>query len=336
MTDTGRTPPRGEFAWIAQLVEILGDRSRGTIGDDTATIEADGASWAWTVDALVEGVHFRFDWLEPEDVGRRALVSSLSDLAAAGAEPVGALVVAAGRPATIAERIERIYRGIRAAGDEAECPVLGGDLARADGPLHVTVTALGRVRGGAPLARSGVRAGDEIWVTGSLGGPAAAIALLAAAADGRALAAARAHPAYERLAAPRARLAEIRWLRARATVHAAIDVSDGLSGDAGHLAERSGVRIILEPDHLPIHPGAVLAARSLGADAREWALHGGEEFELLLAAPAGALEPHAERFQATFGILLTRIGAAHLGAGLFERSGGAEQPLLPRSWDHFA
>ena len=326
---------RGEFAWIARLVEILGEPSRGRIGDDTATIEIGGDRLAWTVDTLVEGVHFRFDWLDPEAVGRRALVASLSDLAAAGAEPLGALVVAAGPTATVAARLEGVYHGLRAAGDEAHCPVLGGDLARTEGPLHVTVTALGRVSG-APLGRSGARAGDELWVTGELGGPAAAIALLAATAPALALAAVRAHPAYERLAAPRARLAEMRWLRERADLHAAIDVSDGISGDAAHIAERSGVRVVLEPDRVPVHPGAALAARSLGADAREWALHGGEEFELLLAAPPGALAPHAAAFQSTFGIPLTRIGEARAGAGIAVRSDGAEQALVPRSWDHFA
>lgn len=326
--------PRGEFDWIARLVEILGDSARAAIGDDTAVVEHEGRALAWTMDTLVEGVHFRFDWLDPAAIGRRALVASLSDLAATGARPLAALVSAAGPRATVAARIEGIYEGLRAAADEAACAVVGGDLARAEGPLHLTVTALGEIAG-QPLRRGGVRAGDEIWVTGALGGPAAAVALLGAASP-EPIPDLRDHPAYGRLAAPRARHAEMRWLLDHAEIHAAIDVSDGVSGDAGHLAERSGVRIVLEPDRLPLHPGAVLAARALGVDPGEWALHGGEEFELLLSAPPAALERQAERFSARFGIPLTRIGEAHLGAGLFARKGGRVERLDPASWDHFA
>ena len=102
------------------------------------------------------------------------------------------------------------------------------------------------------------------------------------------------------------------------------------------LAERSGVRIVIEPDRLLLHPGAALAARALGVDPGEWALHGGEEFELLLAAPPAALERQAARFTARFGIPLTRIGEAHIGAGLFARRGGQVERLDSASWDHFA
>ncbi len=334
----------GEFAWIARLASILGGAAQASIGDDTATIDTDGGAWSWTVDTLVENVHFRFDWLDPEDVGRRALVASLSDLAAADAGPAGALVTAAGPSAVIAERLEGVYRGLRAVADETGCPVLGGDLSRAEGPLHLTVTALGRSRGDRPLGRSGARPGDEIWVTGALGAPAAALALLGDAGSPAVLSAARAHPAFERLARPRARLAEVRWLRARAPLHAAIDVSDGVSGDAGHLAERSRVAIVLEPGRVPVHPAAAEAARALAgpasgagdAAAAAWALHGGEEFELLLAAPPGALAPLADDFRASFDLGLTRIGAARAGSGVFARADGAETPLAPRSWDHFA
>lgn len=328
-------PPRGEFAWIARLAEILGEPARSAIGDDAAIVEGQDSPWAWTTDTLVEDVHFRFDWLDPEAVGRRALVASLSDLAAAGARPAGALVAVAGPAATVTRRIEGLYAGLRDAGRGAECPILGGDLSRAEGPLHVTVTALGPVVGGPPLSRGGARAGDEIGLTGALGAPAAALALLAAASP-EALPDVRAHPAYERLAAPAARNGEIAWLRERVGIHAAIDLSDGLSGDALHLTERSGVAIVLEPGRIPIHPGAVEAARTLGTATLEWALHGGEEFELLVAAPPGALEEHAARFQARFGIALTVIGAVRAGDGVWTRSEGGERRLVPRSWDHFA
>lgn len=340
---TGSIPagPRGEFEWIDRLVELLGPAARGpggdvAIGDDAAIVAGPGGeTWAWTVDTLVEGVHFRFDWLAPEDVGHRALAASLSDLAAACAEPVGALVTAAGPRETAEARLEDIYRGIAELAGEAGCPILGGDLARAAGPLHLTVTALGRCPSGAPPGRGGAKPGDGVWVTGRLGAPAAAVALLAAAGDPHALAAARAHPAARRLAHPTPRLAEAAWLAARSPLHALIDVSDGVSSDAAHVARRSGARILLDADRIPVHPAAEDVAVRLGSEARDWALHGGEEFELLLAAPAGAIEPHAEAFEARFGIPLTRIGSVEAGRGLATRDGGSETPLAPGGWDHF-
>jgi thiamine-monophosphate kinase len=340
MTGGISSGPRGEFEWIDRLVELLGPAARlpGSdlaIGDDVAVLAGfGGETWAWTVDTLVEGVHFRFDWLEPEAVGHRALAASLSDLAAACAEPVGALVTAAGPRETAEERLEGIYRGIGALATESRCPILGGDLARAAGPLHLGVTALGRCPHGAPPGRGGAKPGDGVWVTGKLGAPAAAVALFGAAADPPALAAARAHPAAGRLSRPSPRLAEAAWLSARSSLHAVIDVSDGVSSDAAHVARRSGARILLDRDRIPVHPAAADAAIRLGVDAREWALHGGEEFELLLAAPDGAIESHVAAFEERFGIPLTRIGSVESGRGLATRDGGREIPLAPGGWDH--
>lgn len=337
---------RGEFEWIARLGGILESAGasgpavagRTPRGDDAAVIEdGAGGAWAWTMDTLVEGVHFRFDWLAPEDVGHRALAASLSDLAATGAAPVGALVSAAGPAATLAARLEGIYRGLATLAARAGCPIVGGDLARADGPLHLTVTALGRVSAGPPLGRAGARTGDEVWVSGRLGGPAAAIALIhAAARAGRDPRLAADRPSGQRFARPAPRGPEVAWLRERAPIAAAIDLSDGLSGDAAHVARASGVRIVLDPAALPILPDAAAAARELGADPVAWALHGGEEFELLLIARPATLGPLAPGFEAEFGIPLTRIGEVGPGAGVHLFADGVERPLASRSWDHFA
>ena len=333
--------PRGEFAWIERLFEVLGPASRRrdriAAGDDVALIEGPtGETWAWTVDGLVEGVHFRFDWLEPEAVGHRALAASLSDLAAAIAEPIGVLVTAAGTPATFDARLEGVYRGLRDLAVRTACPVLGGDLSRSDGPLYLTVTALGRCARGAPPGRSGAEPGDEVWVTGALGAPAAAIELLArAGSDPARLATARAHPAVQRLARPEPRLGEIAWLADRAPLHALIDVSDGISGDLAHIADRSGVRIAIELPTLPVHADALDAAARIGVDAGLWALHGGEEFEIAACAPPGAIAPHVAEFESRFGIPLTRIGSVEKGLGIVGRVGEAEVPTEVRSWDHF-
>jgi thiamine-monophosphate kinase len=334
--------PRGEFEWIDRLVEILGPATpriegKPAIGDDVAVLRGPGGeTWAWTVDGLVEGIHFRFDWLEPEAVGHRALAASLSDLAAAIAEPIGALVTATGSSEAFETRLEGIYRGLGELAHRSGCPVLGGDLSRAEGPLQLTVTALGRCGRGEPPGRGGAEPGDEVWVSGQLGAPAAAVELLTRAGDDPAtLAEARAHPAAARLARPAPRLDEVGWLAARAPLHALIDVSDGISSDAAHVAERSRVRIEIETGCIPVHPAALDAARRLSADAVGWALHGGEEFELLLCAPAGAIEPLAPSFEERFGIPLTRIGAVERGSGVVRREARNVTPLEPGGWDHF-
>ena len=332
---------RGEFAWIDRLLDVLGPAARAgdriAAGDDVAVIEGrDGEAWAWTADALVEGVHFRFDWLDPEAVGHRALAASLSDLAAAIAEPIGVLVTAAGSRAAFEARLEGIYRGLRDLAIRSDCPVLGGDLSRSEGPLQLTVTALGRCPRGAPPGRGGAKPGDEVWVTGALGAPAAAIELLTEAGNDPArLSAARAHGAVRRLARPEPRLAEVAWLAERVALHALIDISDGISGDLSHVADRSGVRIAIEAGHLPVHDDALDAAARLGADARIWALHGGEEFEIAASAPPGSIGPHAAEFASRFGIPLTRIGSVEEGSGIVVREGGAEEAITPGSWDHF-
>jgi thiamine-monophosphate kinase len=333
--------PRGEFAWIERLLEILGPAARvggrTAAGDDVAVIEGPaGEPWAWTADTLVEGVHFRFDWLDPEAVGHRALAASLSDIAAAIAEPVGVLVTAAGSRATFEARLEGVYAGLEGLASRTSCPVLGGDLSRSDGPLHLTVTALGRCRRGTPPGRAGAEPGDDVWVTGALGAPAAAVELLARAGeDPDRLAAARAHPAVRRLARPEPRLHEIAWLAERAPLHALIDVSDGISGDLGHIADKSGVRIAIETGMLPVHVDALDAAASIGVDAGPWALHGGEEFEIAACAPAGSVDPHVDAFEARFGIPLTRIGSVEEGRGLVGRGDRGEEPIAPGGWDHF-
>ena len=332
---------RGEFEWIERLVEILGPAATGVggrlaIGDDVAVLHGPGEEWwAWTVDALVEGVHFRFDWLEPEEIGHRALAASLSDLAASIAEPVGALVTVAGAAATLDGSLEGIYRGIGDLARRTGCPILGGDLSRAEGPLHLTVTAIGRC-GREPPGRGGAEPGDELAITGRLGAPAAAIELLGRSRENPSrLAEAREHASMTRLARPSPRVAEAAWLADRTELHAVIDVSDGLSSDAQHLAGRSRVRVALDVDRIPIHPATLEAARLTGLNAADWALHGGEEFELLFCAPAGSVERLALSFEERFGIPLTRIGTVEAGTGVVRREGANERPLERGGWDHF-
>ena len=278
-----------EFDAIRSLLAIWGERAVG-IGDDAAVIDIPmGELTVVSTDASIENVHFRREWMSPEEIGARATAAALSDLAAMAATPRG-LLVALGVPASWRADLPRLANGVGAAAAAAQCPIIGGNLSSA-AELSLTITVVGSaVR---PLSRAGARAGDIIHVTGRLGGPGAALRALAAgaipSADYRA-----------RFAGPVPRLTEARWLEKHGA-RAAIDISDGLVADAAHLARASGVTIALDERDIPCIAGVATGD----------ALASGEEYELLVAVPRSFAVSHKE-FERQFGIPLTAIGVVEV------------------------
>src|SRR3989454_3109078 len=271
------------------------------------------------IDLSLEGVHFRTDWLSFREIGWRATAAAMSDLAAEGAQPLGVLV-SLGIPGDVqratgnASPAVQIMAGVGAAVRSVGASVLGGDLVRSSRHL-VDVCALGVAQ--RPVRRSGARPGDGLWVTGRLGGAGLALAALRA---GRRLA-----PALRRrFARPQARIAAGGWL-ARRGARAMIDISDGLAGDAGHLAAASGVRIAIELERVPRWPGVTPLA----------AAQSGEEYELLVAMPRSfGTEGGARAFRRATGLPLTRIGRCASGRGLRMTDGG-RLITPPPGFDHF-
>jgi thiamine-monophosphate kinase len=255
-------------------------------------------------------VHFRREWLTSEEIGARAAAAALSDLAAMGATPVG-LLLALGVPANWRRAIPEIAHGVGDVADQAGCPIVGGNVTRAN-DLSLTITVLGTVA--RALGRNGVRPGDILFVTGRLGGPGAA--LTAWLADGVPRPAHRA-----RFAGARPRLNEARWLAAHGAT-AAIDISDGLLADAAHLGRASRVQLEVELAALP-------CVDDVTADE---AAESGEEYELLVAFPSDAL-PDVADFERTFALPLTPIGVAGEGAGVEVIGARVE---APRGHDHLA
>ena len=303
-----------EFDRIRAIARTLGARA-GTLGDDCAWIEQGGGWLAMSTDVSVEGVHFRRDWLSLEEIGWRAATSALSDLAAGGAMALGALIAVTQPGGDAPGALTALMDGAGSAVAASGGKVLGGDLSRGDS-LSLAVTVIGHAE--APLGRVGARPGDTLWVTGRLGGARAA---LLAWLGGR-----TPDPdARDRFAKPHPRLAEGRALR-RAGARAMLDLSDGLGGDAGHLAAASGVGIILELDRLPLDSSvAGEAARQRIAPALLGA-QGGEDYELLVAMPDG--------FQGLQDVPLTRIGSVVEGEGVRHLLSG-EEVEVP-GFDHFA
>jgi len=230
----------GELGLLAEL-ERRGLAQR--IENDAAQL-ADG--FVVTQDALVEGVHFRLDWISWRDLGFRAAAVNLSDLAASGAEPEGLVVTLAARSDTAVADVVELYEGLA----EAGVPVLGGDTSAAES-LVLSVTALGRSR--RVPGRSGARPGDVLVVTGPLGAAGAAFR-------------------EQRYVRPPLRIEEGR--RLAETAHAMLDVSDGLAADAAHLARRSGCLVVIDLERVPLAPGATVDDLAFG-----------EDYELLAATP---------------------------------------------------
>ena len=316
--------PLGEFDLIARYFTRPVRRAALGVGDDCALFApAPGMQLATSSDMLVEGRHF-LSTVAPQRLGHKALAVNLSDLAACAAQPL-AFTLALALPQADEAWLEGFSRGLLALADEHGCELVGGDTTR--GPLTICITAFGEVPTGQALLRSGARAGDDLYVSGTLG--AARLALEAfrgtVALPGDAFETVRV--AMEQ---PQPRIALGVALRGVAT--SAIDISDGLLGDLAHLLRRSNAGALLDVDALP--RSAVLAAQTRALQ-RECLLAGGDDYELLFTAPPGrAAAVHAASAQGK--IAVTRIGRIEAEPGLRLVDGRGE-PVANTysSFDHF-
>jgi len=309
-----------EFDLIAAIRDRLGGPAGASgvrigIGDDAAvTACSDGTARAVSVDALVDGVGFRRAWCPPEAIGRKAAGAALSDLAAMGAEPTE-LYAWLGLPGDLdRDAALELADGLAAVAAANGAALLGGDLTRS-AVLAVCVTAIGRTADPeSMIGRSGAEAGDAICVTGSFGGAAAGLMLLEHPELAAEVPAADATAARGRQLAPVPRIAAGRALAANGA-RAMIDVSDGLGGDAEHLAAASGVGIEIELDRVPLAAGVVAVAAAAGRDPVELAAAGGEDYELLCAIPRGRLAACRAAVEAA-GEVLTEVGRVEPGAAV--------------------
>ena len=308
------------------------------IGDDCAILRSPRRhELLVTTDFTLEGRHFRRDWHPPESVGHRALARGLSDLAAMGARPLAAfLSLALPREmlATAAGRrwVERFFAGLTGLAKQFAVPVAGGDTSESPcGLVLADIVLVGSAPAGKALRRSGGRSGDALYVTGALGGAAAELAEMGRSA-GAGHKAAR-MPASSQTAdhphmLPQPRVPVGLELLRRRLATAAIDLSDGLSTDLAHLCHESGVGAEISAAGLPIHP---LALRAAPQRAIELALNGGEDYELLFAAPATVRVPRS-----VAGVPITCIGSLVRGKAIsLVDSAGRKRPLKPGGWEPF-
>lgn len=334
----------GEFELLARIRERLpasGPRTHLGSGDDAAVTVPGGAT-ATSVDALVDGVHFRRGLATPTQIGHKALATALSDLAAMGAEAGEAYVVLGLPPDFSEEECIELLDGMVALAGETGTELAGGDLTRSD-QLFLAITVVGHAPDPETLVRrAGAKPGDALVLTGEIGGAAAGLLLLqntdwsidpsirwskdqSTSSWAGALRARQLEPT-PRLAAGRA--------LALAGATAMIDLSDGLGADAGHMARASGVKLEIEAEAVPLAPGAVALSEATGRD--PWRLlSGGEDYELLACVPRDSLEKATETVLSKAGIPLTQVGEVQAGSGVEIRLPGGRL-LEPEGFDQLA
>jgi thiamine-monophosphate kinase len=342
-TNSARSPNRGELALIRHIRSRAPGSASSTlrlgIGDDCALLRPrPGEEFAVTTDLCIAGRHFRLDWHPPESVGHRALARGLSDLAAMGARPVAAFL-SLGLPRELANPkgrwssswVARFFDGLLDLAAAHKTPLAGGDLSECPTPL-ADIVLVGAVPAGGAMLRSTARPGDLLYVTGTLGGGAASLPHLDRLARQNKSRSSGSKPPriprdLEPLLArhlfPRPRIAQ--GLRLRGLASAAMDMSDGLSSDLNRICEESHVAAEIDPALLPIHPGATL----------DYALHGGDDYELLFTAPPSTRIP-----KKIAGVSITRIGrilkARPNRPPITVLTQQGPQPLKPQGWEHFS
>jgi thiamine-monophosphate kinase len=314
----------GEFDLIAKYFTRSVKRAALGVGDDCALFATSpGTQLAVSSDMLVEGRHF-LPTVAPERLGHKALAVNLSDLAACGAKPV-AFTLALALPRVDETFLAGFARGLLALADRHECELIGGDTTQ--GPLNICITVFGEVPTGQALLRSGARAGDLLYASGTLGDARAALEVFRGTL---ALPGAAFDSVRSAMEQPQPRIALGMALRGVAT--SAIDVSDGLLGDLAHILRRSNVGATVEVDALP--RSAVLATLPL-AQQREFTLAGGDDYELVFSAPPERAAQVADAARRA-GVPVTRIGRIESDAGLrlVDAAGGTVANTVG-SFDHF-
>ncbi|MDX3904799.1 MAG: thiamine-phosphate kinase [Pigmentiphaga sp.] len=321
----------GEFDLIRRHFTRPSPAGMLGVGDDCALLPDTGCATAVSTDLLIEGRHFFAD-VDPRALGHKALAVNLSDLAAMGARPT-AFVLGLALPRIDDAWLSAFAQGMFALADAHGCPLVGGDTTRSLAGVTISVTVFGAVPADGALRRAGARPGDDIWVSGPLGDADLALRLLsgdsAVPVDDRAAALAATRRALE-WPAPRVALG----LALRGLAHAAIDISDGLLQDLGHILAASGCGARVCADEVPVS-AAVSALPP--AWRRQCALAGGDVYELCFTAPPEARTRVAEAASDT-GAAVTRIGTIEAASGLRVVDGaGAPLPGLPHAgFDHFA
>ncbi len=327
----------GEFGFIDRISQGCLIRPTGiirAIGDDAAVFRSEAKLLNLvTTDLLIERIHFLRDAVDPDSLGHKALAVNLSDIAAMGGTARNAFVGLAVPPNVTLDFLDELFAGLKRLAAAHAVNILGGDTTGSDRDLVISLTVTGTVAESEVLLRDGARVGDVIFSSGCLGDSRAGLHLLQnrIAADTPYL-----KTLLEAHLRPRPLLREGRFLATSGGVHAAIDVSDGLSSDLAHIVHNSRVGARLYLDHLPLSPALQQFCRRRGIDPVDYALAGGEDYTLLFTADPFAADALARAYFAAFGQSLHRIGEITDSGGIEWIDGnGRSRIIVSTGWDHF-
>lgn len=317
----------GEFALIDRLAQICPNHKSDLIvgmGDDAAVIRIAPEPAPYllvTTDILVSGRHFKKEWASARQVGIKAAECNISDIAAMGGTPTWMFVSLVLSDQTPVEWAEDLYQGLAVSCSRHGVAVAGGDTTQGAADT-INIALLGSVDPGELCLRSSARPGDLLLVSGTLGASAAGLALLVEdRAAGNYL--------REKHLAPTCRLETGR--RVAPLVNAMIDISDGLGSEVRHICEQSGTGAEIELERIPLHPDVIAAARKLRADRYQWALSGGEDFELLFS-----IAPDKLALLERTGVEYHRVGkVTDASAGIVLIQPDGSRTMLPGGYDHF-
>ena len=325
----------GEFRVISSIRSDLKDFQKEVIvgiGDDTAAIEVSGKKLLlFTSDSLVEDVHFKWDYTSPFQVGWKALVVAISDVAAVGGNPTHCLVSLALPSDTERNLVREVYRGLKKAASKYRVGIVGGDTVRAPSFI-ITVSLLGEVKRENIVLRSGAKPGDLIYVTGQLGSSGAGLACLKAP-NGKVKPKIRQFLIKKHLI-PSPRLVEGQKIASSQIATSMIDLSDGLASDLHRLTEESKVGAVLWEDEFPIALATEQLAKVMGKSLLEWILYGGEDYELLFTVPPNK----KEKLKQTLGFPHTLIGEiADRDQGIYlKKREGKRTKIENGGYNHFS
>ncbi len=323
---------RDVICYIQQLVANNDDNLIKGIGDDCAVVKNDnGTAWLFTMDTLVENIHFDLRWHPPELLGKKTVSVNISDIAAMGGRPVF-ILLSVGLPTTFNQSwFKKFSQGVAEACKSYGCILIGGDTVSSPGGFTFSVTAIGEMLIDDVVYRSGAQVNDDIWVTGNLGDAAAGLELLSGKTDknidfNKEISNAHLDP-----------VARIQFGQNLARIKIAnsmMDVSDGLATDLAHICEASGVKAKLFSDRIPASIALLKAAALVGKSATEFALFGGEDYELVFTA-----KPKVREAIVSLGIekdtKLTRIGKISQGEGVVLVTPEGETNIKYKGFDHF-
>jgi thiamine-monophosphate kinase len=323
----------GEWALIRRLQKFLSGRSPSVPigpGDDAAMVRLSSGTLL-TTDLLIEGVDFDLKTASFDEIGHKAMAANLSDIAAMGGVPLYALVAVALPGGTPVESVEELYRGMARLAKKHNVRIVGGDSSSSPQGVVVSIALIGSVAPSRAVKRSGAKPGDRLFVTGSLGDSRAGLEILKNGGTGP-----NAPALIRRHQRPEPRIREGRFLADRRLASAMIDLSDGLATDLRHLCEASGVGARIYLDRLPVSKPLAAYAGGINRDPEEYAIAGGEDFELLFAVRPSRLSAldRARSSGRLSAYLLGEVTPKRRGVVLVDR-GGTARPLPRTGYEHF-